>query len=186
MSESKNPARRSRTSREEARGNMLRAARELLQDKDPDQLTVREIAEHAGHHHRFVQDWFGGKAGLYVEVLNEISAEMAIEVDVSQVRGQPDSRIVQAVFLVAWLVVNEPDLVAGDRLRTLANRLEYYFYDRFGVSREDARLLARHGMLVVCGYVFFKDAFDLKDEDYLRLIALEFVLGQSLGTRSGD
>jgi AcrR family transcriptional regulator len=186
MSKSVEPARRPRTSREEARGNMLRAARELLEIMDPDQLTVREIAEHAGHHHRFVQDWFGGKAGLYMEVLNELSSEMAVEVEVNQVQGQPDSRVVQAVLLVAWLVANEPDLVAGDRLRPLVNRLESYFYDRFGVSREDARLLARHGMLVVAGYVVFKDAFDLKDEDYLRLVGLEFVLGQSLGTRSGE
>jgi hypothetical protein len=41
-------------------------------------------------------------------------------------------------------------------------------------------------MLVVAGYVVFKDAFDLEDEDYLRLVGLEFVLGQSLGTRSGE
>jgi len=82
---------------------------------------VREIAELARHHHRFVQDWFDGTAGLYLEVLNEISGELAGEVEVRQIQGQPDKRVVQAVLLVAWLVAwlmaIEPALVAGDRLR---------------------------------------------------------------------
>jgi hypothetical protein len=74
---------------------------------------VREIAELARHHHRFVQDWFDGTAGLYLEVLNEISGELAGEVEVRQIQGQPDKRVVQAVLLVAWLLANVPALVAG-------------------------------------------------------------------------
>jgi hypothetical protein len=74
---------------------------------------VREIAELARHHHRFVQGRFDGIAALYVEVLNEISGERASEVELRQVQGQLDKRVVQAVLLVAWLLANVPALVAG-------------------------------------------------------------------------
>ena len=44
--------------------HMIDATIRLLQDRTPDQITVRDVALAAGHHHRFVQAWFGGKVGL--------------------------------------------------------------------------------------------------------------------------
>ena len=44
--------------------HMVEATIRLLQDRSPEQITVRDIAEASGHHHRFVQAWFGGKVGL--------------------------------------------------------------------------------------------------------------------------
>ena len=44
----------------------------LLQDRSPDQITVRDVAQASGHHHRFVQAWFGGKVGLLREAFDRL------------------------------------------------------------------------------------------------------------------
>jgi AcrR family transcriptional regulator len=185
MSKEEAPSRRPRTSRDDARQNMLRAARELLEDRDPDTLTVREIAERAGHHHRFVQDWFGGKAGLYLEVMNEMSLELAEAVEIRPPNARPDPRVVRAVRMLSWLTANAPEIVGGDRMRPLVNRMASFYQDRFGVEYEKAQLLARHAVLVITGYVLFKDSFGLSDEDYPELVSIQFRLGQEFGTRTG-
>lgn len=165
---------------------MLRAAVDLLEDRDPDQLTVREIAERAGHHHRFVQDWFGGKAGLLLEVMNVFAADLANEVDMRPALDTPDPRIARAVKLMVWLAANAPEQVGGDRMRPLVSRVENFYVDRFGVPADEARLLARHAVLVISGYVMFKDALGFAEDDFPKLAALQFELGRSHGTRSGE
>jgi AcrR family transcriptional regulator len=186
MSGEEVPSRRTRTSRDDARQNMLRAARELLEDRDPDTLTVREIAERAGHHHRFVQDWFGGKAGLYLEVLNELSMELAEAVELRPAGATPDPRVVRAVKMLSWLAANAPEIVGGDRMRPLVNRMASFYRDRFGVEADQSQLLARHAVLVLTGYVIFKDAYGLADGDFAKLVEIQFRLGQVYGTRSGN
>lgn len=185
MSSEETPRRRPRTSRDDARQNMLRAARELLEDRDPDTVTVREIAERAGHHHRFVQDWFGGKAGLYLEVLNEMTVELAAAMELRPAEAVPDLRIVRAVRMLSWLTANAPEAAGGDRMRPLVNRMASFYRDRFGVEVDKAQLLARHAVLVFTGYVLFKDAFGLTEEDYAEMVDIQFRLGQVFGTRSG-
>lgn len=165
---------------------MLRAAIELLDERDPDQLTVREIAERSGHHHRFVQDWFGGKGGLMLEVMTILSADLAREIDLRPVRSEPDPRIVRVVKVLTWLVANSPDVVGGERMRPLVSRIENFFRDRFGVSADDARLLARHAVATIAGYVMFHDALGFDPDDFPKVVALQFELGQIHGTRAGD
>jgi AcrR family transcriptional regulator len=167
---------------------MLQAVVELLDERDPDAITVRDIGERAGHHHRFVQDWFGGKAALYLEVLLVSAAEMSEYIDIGggQYNSQPHPTVIRAVKITNWLAANAPDQLTGDRMRPMVTRLEHFFQDRFGVEPPDSKLLAQHSMLVVTGFVLFQDAYGIESADYQRLLALQFRLGQLLGTRSGN
>lgn len=182
------PRRQRRTSRDDGRRNMLQAVMELLDERDPDAITVRDIGERAGHHHRFVQDWFGGKAALYVEVLHITGTQMSGAVDIagSQYNPQPHPTVIRGVKIINWLVANAPDQLTGDRMRPMVTRLERFFQDHFGVEPPDSTLLAQHSMLVVTGFMLFNDAYGLQPSDYQRLLALQFQLGQLLGTRSGN
>jgi len=45
--------------------------------RDPDQITVCDIAAESGHHHRFVQAWFGGKVGLFRAAFDRLNLEAA-------------------------------------------------------------------------------------------------------------
>jgi AcrR family transcriptional regulator len=184
MSEA-SPRRRARSSRDEGRTNLLRATLELLEQRDPDEITVRDIAQRAGHHHRFVQDWFGGKAGLYLAALNETAGEIAEAIAFRPPGAQPIPAITRGVKLMTWLAANDPERISGERMRPVISRMAAFYHDRFGVEPDDALLLAKHTALVITAYVMFKDAFGVEPTDYPRLGELQIRLGQLLGTRGG-
>lgn len=179
------PPKRTRTSRDDGRRNMVRAAMELLEDRSPDEITVRDIAERAGHHHRYVQDWFGGKVGLFLEVLTLTSAQLAEYVELRTPSDQLNPDLARGARLLAWLATNDPDRLSGDRMRPVVSRMEHFFHDRFGVPRDEARLLARHTALLMTAYVVFGHAYGAPDDDHKRLFELQIRLGQMLGTRPG-
>ena len=66
-----------RTPRDVGMANMVAAARALLDDRPPEEITVRDIAAASGHHHRFVQAWFGGKVGLFRTVFDQMVDELS-------------------------------------------------------------------------------------------------------------
>ena len=43
---------------------MVAATRDLLGERSAELITIRDVAEASGHHHRFVQAWFGGQGAL--------------------------------------------------------------------------------------------------------------------------
>ena len=53
-----------RTPRDVGMANMVAAARALLDDRPPEEITVRDIAAASGHHHRFVVDQKSTEARL--------------------------------------------------------------------------------------------------------------------------
>lgn len=184
VDESESP--RSRTPRHEGRQNMLRATLELLAERSPEEITVRDIAERSGHHHRFVKDWFGGKTNLFVEAFYEMNVELANLVDFNRPMTQiPDPVTVRSVRLMNWLVANDPDALKGDRLRPVMNRLRHMYEDRFGIAPDTALLLAQRMMFLISGTVLFKDVVAAGDLDPMRHLALEFEIARLLGTRPG-
>jgi AcrR family transcriptional regulator len=186
MSAVESDAPRPRTPRHEARQNVLRATLDLLVERDPDQITVREIAERAGHHHRFIQDWFGGKTNLFAEAFRELALELATKIDFTKPNPTgPDPLVVRSVRLMNWLVANEPTVITGDRMRPVINRLQQLYAERFGIDSDTARLLAQRMMFLMSGVVLFKDAFGLSTIDVPRQIALEFEIARRLGTPHG-
>jgi AcrR family transcriptional regulator len=186
MSAVESDAPRPRTPRREARQNVLRATLALLAERDPDHITVRDIAERAGHHHRFIQDWFGGKTNLFAEAFHEITLDLAAKIDFNRANPTgPDPLVVRSVRLMNWLVANEPTAITGDRMRPVINRLQHLYEERFGIDTETARLLAQRMMFLMTGVVLFKDAFGLSTIDVPRQIALEFEIAHRLGTKHG-
>ena len=177
---------RQRTPRHEARRNVLRATLELLSEREPDQITVREIAERAGHHHRFIQDWLGGKANLFAEAFQEINTELAGLIDFNRTSpAGPDPLVVRAVRLMNWLVANDPASVTGERMRPVITRVQNMYQDRFGIDPEMARLLAQRMMFLMTGVVLFSDVFGMEQVDVPRQVELEFEIARRLGTRPG-
>lgn len=177
---------RTRTPRHEARQNVLNATLELLAERDPDQITVRDIAERAGHHHRFIQDWFGGKSHLFAEAFQEINVHVAQMIDFERTSTDgPDPMIIRSVRLMNWLVANDPSLVTGERMRPVITRVQNMYQDRFGIEPETARLLAQRMMFLITGVVLFKDVFGFAEMDIPQQVALEFDIARSLGSRPG-
>ena len=61
-------ARQPRRTREQGMELLINAAFELVREKTPDDISIREIASLAKVHHRFIAEWFGGKAQLLLIV----------------------------------------------------------------------------------------------------------------------
>lgn len=60
---------------EEGRERLIAAATELLRERPPDRVSVREIAAAAGVNHGLVHRYFGGKEGLVMAVLRRVFRE---------------------------------------------------------------------------------------------------------------
>lgn len=165
---------------------MLNATIELLNERDPESITVRDIAERSGHHHRFIQDWFGGKTNLFAEVFQEMNVEIAgmINFDRSD-SGTPDPLIVRSVRLMNWLIANDPTSVTGERMRPVVTRVQNMYQDRFGIEPDTARLLAQRMMFIMTGVVLFADVFGMEQIDIPQQVALEFDIARRLGSRPG-
>ena len=68
--------------REVVRARIIESALQLLLDQSPADLTLRQIAQHANCHHPDIVMYFGGKLGLYKELLPSAA-------DVIAARGLP-------------------------------------------------------------------------------------------------
>lgn len=186
MASVKSDVSRHRTPRHEAEQNILRATLELLAEKDPDQITVREIAERSGHNHRFVKEWFGGKTRLFAKAFEELNLHLAERLDFNRPTSEiPDPGVAQVVRLMNWLVANDPGSISRDRMRPVLNRLQHMYEDRFGIDDYTSLLLAQRMMFLISGLVLFKDVVAAENHDLPRQVALEFEIARLLGTRPG-
>ena len=104
------PARKKRRSREEGKRLLLEAADKLLLSYHPDKISIRDIAAKAHVHHRFITEWFGGKAGLFREVHTANRQTIARLIDTSSGFGDQSGLTLETirhqVVLVNWLVAN--------------------------------------------------------------------------------
>ena len=161
-----------RSTRADGKAHMVTAARELLRHSSPDDVTIREVAEASGHHHRFVQSWFGGKVGLFREVFDEIVAELAAAAPTVLNRDgiQPDTRV--AARLLNWLVAADPEALSGDRPTPLLDTMSES-YVAAGLEPGLARRLAVRLLATTLSMVLFQDALGVRDEEIADYVALE-------------
>ena len=161
---------------------MVEATVELLADRPVDRITVREVAERAGHHHRFVAAWFGGKAGLVLAVLDhQIRALPAPGAGVLR-SGELDAASVRVVQLLNWLVTNHPEVLAEREETPLLDRM-VAFYRETGLDADDARLFSQLVAAATTGFVLFGDVLGLRPGDLRRLVDLQWRL---LGALTAD
>ncbi len=165
---------------------MIAAARSLLRDKGPDEITVREIAEASGHHHRFVQAWFGGKVGLFRAVFDELIAEMALRAP-NTLTGEgfaDDTRL--SAQLMNWLVAADPDSMSGGRPTPVIDQITQ-LYVEMGLEAELARRMAVRLTSSALALILFGDALGVHDSDIADFVALERELVLLLvAARSGE
>ena len=65
------------TPRPEGMANILDATMRLLQERSPGDISLRDVATEAGHGHRLIVEWFGGKGGLFAAVLERLFRDLA-------------------------------------------------------------------------------------------------------------
>lgn len=151
---------------------MVDATRALLAERPVERITVRDVAERAGHHHRFVAAWFGGKAGLLMAVVDQLVRDMPPPGQPLAESGRLGSGAVQAVHVLNWLVANHPE-VFDDRSETpLIDKLADA-YRAEGVDADHARSLAQLIALSTAGFVVFGRALGVAPDDVRRLHELQ-------------
>lgn len=179
-----------RTPRDEGVENMLVATVELLNEQRPEDVTVRDVAARSGHHHRFVQAWFGGKVGLFRAAFDRMSASMATEVS-EDLRGDAlNERALALARLLNWLIAADPDSMRGSRDTPLIDRVTQIYEDDLGLDHRIARPLAARAIGASISFLLFADVLGLDEQD-LRTIAeldreMVEVFARHLRARSGD
>lgn len=175
---------RPRTPRAEGERRMVEATVALLRERGPDKVTIRDVAAASGHHHRFVQAWFGGKVGLFTAAFDRMTQDVAdglrpVPLDSHGFRPQTRSLAV----LMNWLVANAPDSLSGPRPTPIIDRLHVMYRDGFGLDPDLARLMAIRFVATSLAALLFADPLGLDDEDVEDLAAVEIRIAGLLARR---
>ncbi|MFN7148056.1 MAG: hypothetical protein ACK4V6_01110 [Microthrixaceae bacterium] len=177
-----------RTPRDEGVENMLAATVELLARRRPEDITVRDVAEASGHHHRFVQAWFGGKVGLFRAAFDRMSATTAAAIT-TQLGGDA-ARTPQAIALAQllnWLIAADPDALSGDRPTPVIDRVTEIYVRDLDLDPEVARLLAARAVGATLSYLLFSDVLGIDADDFPQIAQLDREMVALLAAaRAGD
>jgi AcrR family transcriptional regulator len=177
-----------RTPRDEGVENMLAATVALLAERRPEDITVRDVAEASGHHHRFVQAWFGGKVGLFRAAFDRMSATTATAIT-TQLGGDAAQtpQGVALARLLNWLIAADPDALSGDRPTPVIDRVTEVYVRDLDLDPEVARLLAARAVGATLSYLLFSDVLGIGPEDFPRIAQLDREMVALLAVaRAGD
>jgi AcrR family transcriptional regulator len=161
--------------------HMVDATVQLLRERTPEQITVRDVAEASGHHHRFVQAWFGGKVGLFRAAFDRILEESATRIGTPFFSGEgfgPEARL--AATLMNWLVAAEPGALDGPRPTPIIDQVTEIYRESFGLPRDLARLMALRVVSGSLALTLFPGPLGVTPDDLSAMIALERELTQLL------
>jgi AcrR family transcriptional regulator len=175
---------RARTPRAEGERNMVDATVALLRERGPDKVTIRDVATASGHHHRFVQAWFGGKVGLFTAAFDRMTQDVAeaLPLPIDSADGfRPETRALAT--LMNWLVANAPGSLDGPRPTPIIDRLRTMYQDGFGLEPDLARLMAIRFVATSLAAMLFADPLGLSDEDIEDLAAVEIRIAGLLNRR---
>ena len=134
--------RRPRRSREEGKDLLRTAAADLLRTRNPDDISVREIGDRATIHHRFINEWFGGKVGLFREVheswARDISEIVATITRAGAIPPATFESMQRQVLLVAWLIQNESEFDDLEEAFPAITSGRSTLMENFGMPYDDA------------------------------------------------
>jgi AcrR family transcriptional regulator len=181
------PTAHARTPRDQGMENMVAATVALLEERHPDQVTVRDVAAASGHHHRFVQAWFGGKVGLFRAAFDRINGDAAERIRASFVskRGFEKDVLVSA-RLMNWLVAAEPGALDGPRPTPIIDAVVEQYQIRYGLDRATAGLMGRRLVGAAIAALLFAGPLGLEPDDVPALAELEVVLATVLARARSD
>ena len=138
--------RRPRRSRDEGKDLLLAAAADLLRTRNPDDISVREIGDRATIHHRFINEWFGGKVGLFREVheswARDISEIVATITRAGAIPPATFESMQRQVLLVAWLIQNESEFDDLEEAFPAITSGRSTLMENFGMPYDDADMTA--------------------------------------------
>jgi len=157
-------ARQPRRSREEGMELLINAAFELVRQHSPDDISIRQIASLAKVHHRFIAEWFGGKAQLLL-IVHSRNADN-IRGLTSTVNSMQTPQVIlvitQQIQLSLWLMRNGiefPDLASA--FPSLPEAIHNLEANR-GISPREARVIGSiYGAVLLSNVIvnpFIKDA----------------------------
>ena len=158
---------------------MIDATIELLHEQPIDRITVRDVAERAGHHHRFVAAWFGGKAGLFRAVFDHLIRSLPPAGEAVTESGDLHPDVELIVHLLNWLVANDPDGFADRTETPLIDGMAAMYAD-LGLEPDEARLFAQVLIAAGAGLVLFRDVLDVEDGGLRRMYELQLAMVAAL------
>jgi len=172
-----------RTPRDQGIEHMVTAAIRLLEVRDPDHITVRDIAAESGHHHRFVQAWFGGKVGLFRAAFDRLNLEAADRIRDSFVSDRGFAAdVLASARLMNWLVAAEPGALDGPRPTPIIDQVVEQYRLRYGLEHDTARLMTLRLVGAALAGMLFAGPLGLEPEDVPELAHLEVELATLLAT----
>jgi AcrR family transcriptional regulator len=169
------PAPQTRTPRAIGMEHMVTATVRLLHERSPDQITVRDVAEAAGHHHRFVQAWFGGKVGLLRTAFDRLLEDLAQTITTPH---EPSVGFRREVFIAAslmnWLMAIDPESLEHPRPTPIIDRISDIYRSQFGLDDELSRLMALRLVGGALTVILFGAPLGITNDDVNALRRLEF------------
>ena len=136
---------------------LVDTALQLLLTRDPESLTIREIAAQAKTHHRYIPDYFGGKGPLFAEVFPRASASIVGIVEEGTFKTFPSPELVHMIRLVSWLAVNEPSWFRTRKNGMVLEAVTSYYQNTYELNDNNARHLAQKLVAAVVVSVLYPD-----------------------------
>lgn len=169
-----------RTPRADGKRHMVEAAIHLLRERPAEQISIRDIAEESGHHHRFVQSWFGGKVALMRAAFEQLTEDAADGLEAPLDRGQFSEDVRISTSLMNWLVAADPHALDGPRPTPIIDRITEIYVTSCSLKPDLARLMALRVVAGSISALLFPDSLGLNDGDLPALARLEAKLADLL------
>jgi AcrR family transcriptional regulator len=151
------PEKRTYVRRADIEERLVDTALRLLLTRDPESLTIREIAAQAKTHHRYIPDYFGGKGPLFVEVFPRASASIVGIVEEGTFKTFPSPELVRMIRLVSWLAVNEPKWFKTRKNGRVLEAVSAYYQNTYGLNDANARHMAQKLVAAVVVSVLYPE-----------------------------
>jgi len=151
------PEKRTYVRRTDIEERLVDTALQLLLTRDPESLTIREIAAQAKTHHRYIPDYFGGKGPLFAEVFPRASASMVGIVNEGTFKTFPSPELVRMIRLVSWLAVNEPSWFRTRKNGMVLEAVTAYYQNTYGLNDVNARHMGQKLVAAVVVSVLYPE-----------------------------
>lgn len=182
MSSTERRTTRSRTPRDQGRRNIVGATIKLLRTHAPDEITVRQIAEASGHHHRMVQAWFP----LFLAVHEELNAEIARALTPPLGRGGISEQTRMTTVLMNWLIAADPSVFDGRGDTPVLDSVASIYESTYGLDPTQARMMAVRTVAGSVTLTLFPAAFGITEQDTVELAKFEIQLVELLAASNSD
>jgi len=165
--------RRSPTPREEGMANIVAATLEILDTTPPQDVTIRQVAEKSGHHHRLIVEWFGGKHELFAVAFETIFRSLieSGELFDSGIASRTDVK--KGFLLFNYGQMHDPEFTRRAQTGFVLGQMEKQIARQRNLSLDEARIAARQLAVHTVARSLFATFFGLSDDDLTRIEAWE-------------